>query len=314
MKFIEPSVTYWKQQSGLEGLWDHIARCTRVCYQSKARENESGYEFVKRVILKPALISGDLDDLPNCKFNITRLHGGMLEHGTVYLTIYVGSPVDDPDYIEKTEIINFFKKNKYSRVNKGEYISEDKIVHVKYSFDAYYITTNLRTLLENNRLELLSIMTEPAPEHFRRYTFSVITDIGVTREMNRHRVLSIAEQSTIYCDFSKGKFGTELTYIRPAWLTYDDIENPKDDNVRKYLDDLKKAEETYLDLRKGAWISERARQVLPLNTKTQAIYTGFADDFEHIIDLRYKNLSGRDHPNINVIGGMLEKELNNAIE
>ena len=63
MKIVEPSVEYWQQGAGMEGVWNQIAKATRVCYQSKPREGESSEDFVKRIILKPALIEGNLDDL-----------------------------------------------------------------------------------------------------------------------------------------------------------------------------------------------------------------------------------------------------------
>ena len=52
----------------------------------------------------------------------------------------------------------------------------------------------------------MKYITEPTEHHIKRYTFSVITDIGVTREFNRHRTFSVAEQSTRYCDLTKDKF------------------------------------------------------------------------------------------------------------
>lgn len=59
MKIVEPQVELWKQEPTLKGAWHQIAKATRVCYQSKPREGESGEDFVKRIILKPALIEGN---------------------------------------------------------------------------------------------------------------------------------------------------------------------------------------------------------------------------------------------------------------
>lgn len=46
MKIIEPSVEYWPQGIGMEGVWNQIAKATRVCYQSSVREGKSGEDFV----------------------------------------------------------------------------------------------------------------------------------------------------------------------------------------------------------------------------------------------------------------------------
>lgn len=37
-------------------------------------------------------------------------------------------------------------------------------------------------------------------------------------EFVRHRVFSFAQESTRYCNYSKDKFGNEITFIIPCWL------------------------------------------------------------------------------------------------
>ena len=290
MKIIEPSVEYWQQGADMEGVWNQIAKATRVCYQSKPREGESSEDFVKRIILKPALIEGNLDDLEHCKFDFDKMHGAMLEHGTVYITV--------PPYIADDKIsakaFAILIINKYSKVNTIN------------NWD--YITTNLRVLFEENILNCLKYITEPTEHHIKRYTFSVITDIGVTREFNRHRTFSVAEQSTRYCDLTKDKFGGELTFIKPAWRQKD--KNGfilSFDNYDAFFADC---EQTYKQLRQQGWRPEQARQVLPLGLKTQAVYTAFSDDWEHFIRLRADNVSGKAHPNIQLVA----KKIKNIYE
>lgn len=314
MKIIEPKVEYWPQEAGMKGVWNQIARATRVCYQSSVREGESGEDFVKRIILKPALIEGNLDDLEHCKFNFDKMHGAMLEHGTVYITV--------PPYIADDKIsakaFTILIINKYSKVNTIN------------NWD--YITTNLRVLFEENILDCLKYITEPTEHHVKRYTFSVITDIGVTREMNRHRTFSVAEQSTRYCDFNKDKFNNELTSIKPTWIDenntayqvakdttslkeYCDIFSALGTDCNRYSEDYlvfayKACEFAYKKLRESSWRPEQARQVLPLGLKTQAVYTAFADDWKHFLRLRADNVSGKAHPNIQLVA----KKIKDIIE
>lgn len=276
MRFIEPNVEYLPQPSGLEGVWHQIATATRVCYQSQARESESDEDFVKRVLFKPALIEGDLSDLKHCKFNILKLHGGCLEHGTVYLLSDSSDDIIDLHYHNKP----------YSIVRQ---------VGTKC-----YITTNMRYIIEYNYWDDLRCICEPTENHFKRYTFKVTTDIGVTREMNRHRTFSICEQSTRYCDFSKDKFGGELTFIKPAWTI-------KDNAAKTCCGLLEDIESTYKYLREDGWKPEQARQILPLGLKTEAVYTAFADDWKHFISLRADNASGKAHPNIQYIANEIKR-------
>ena len=54
-----------------------------------------------------------------------------------------------------------------------------------------------------------------------------------------------------------------------------------------------------------------ARQVLNLNTKSQAIYTAFNDDWIHFIRLRSDNVSGKVHPNMKIIADKIKELFNN---
>lgn len=289
MKFIEPSVEYWQQEAGLQGVWKQIARATRVCYQSQQRANETDEEFVKRVILKPALITRKVVE-PNSnsngtiynEYNFDKMHGAMLEHGTVYLAM----PMESILPIKA----NPWAKYVYNKYSKGGIVCEVN------NEKRVAITTNLRVLIEQHWLDDLQYLCEPTEYHIKRYTFNVITDIGVTREMNRHRTFSIAEQSTRYCDFNKDKFGGGLTFIKPVW--WKDIEiSPADITDYKYF--CEHCEETYQMLREQGWKPEQARQVLPLGLKTQAVYSAYQQDWLHFLQLRSSEaISGKPHPNM----------------
>ena len=309
MKIVEPQVELWKQEPTLEGAWHQIARATRVCYQSKPREGESDEAFVNRVILKPARKEDGSIDFDKC-------HGAMLEHGTIYLTI--------PDTNEITSTIRY-ANNKYSKVMFGV-IYGDK--------ENNYVTTNMRVILEHNWQDDLKFISAPT-HHVKRTTFSVISDIGVTRELNRHRVNSIAEQSTRYCTYSADKFGNEITYTSNDFLAdymndlhfdgftinshffhelCEDIANNETNHWTSsiyYVFGLLASEFAYLGLKENKVPNDIARQVLNLNTKSQAIYTAFDDDWQHFIKLRADNVSGKIHPNMKIIADKIKELFNN---
>lgn len=283
MKFIEPSVEYWSQRTGMDGIWYQIAKATKVSYQSQGRQRESDEDFVKRVILKPALIRGDINNIDTCSFDFNKMHGSCLEQCAVYLII--------PDCKESKEFYSDLLNEQSSRVR-----------HIYFNV-CYYVTTNLRYILENYSLCLYAKYGTPYPTkyHLKRYTFSVITDIGVTREMNRHRAFSIIEESTRYCAYDKDKFNNELAFITPAWM--------KDSFKGKteLFYSLRAAEVSYLEMRRQNIPAEQCRQVLPLCTKTQAVYTAFASDWQHFLNLRSEGVSGKPHPNIKVIANKIKE-------
>ena len=212
----------------------------------------------------------------------------MLEHGTVYLNL----PLD------KT----YYNKNKYSKSSIVFYDGED-------NFSGIFVTTNLRVLVENDWLDDLQYICEPTEYHEKRISVRFICDIGVSREYNRHRVDSIAEQSTRYCNFTKDKFNNEINYIIPSWITEEEINKvpkyitqidiPNDEFGTLYeketsswsalnwwLWSLACAELAYIKMVNLGWTPQQARDVLPLSTKTDLIHTTFVSDWKHFFELR----------------------------
>lgn len=102
-------------------------------------------------------------------------------------------------------MVKHYRENKYSKVMQ---IGSD-----------YYITTNYRVIVENNWFEDLDYICEPTEWHEKRITVRFTTQIAVSREANRHRVDSVAEQSTRYCNYSKDKFGGEIAINKPKWVS-----------------------------------------------------------------------------------------------
>jgi len=303
VRLIKPKAELLLQQPGLEGVYKQIELAGRTCYKSTDKITEdSAKPFVDRMIKSK--------------------HLAMLEHGTIYLEFLYEQPIKvthtdgTSDVYDDTEIynslVNKYTKNPYSRaieryVGQGAY--------------CVYITTNLRVLVENGWMDDLKYICEPTEYHEKRYTFKVITSIGITREFNRHRTMSIAEQSTRYCNYSKDKFGGEVTFCIPFWTdlkegsyewkdyfgeyTRIDLSYPLKDQLVSYLFTTSKQ---YLELIDQGWPPQESREVLPLCTATEAVYTAFASDWQHFFDLRYFGKTGIPHPNMVELAGLMVKE------
>ena len=278
MKLIKPKAELLLQQPGLEGVYKQIELAGRTCYKSTNKITEdSAKPFVDRMI--------------NSK------HTAMLEHGTVYLYI----EEDDRGSLYYFEFIEKYENNKYSIVNENP-----EEVDGTNSMGSY-ITTNLRVLVENGWLDDLEYICEPTEYHEKRYTFRLITSIGVTRELNRHRVNSIAEQSTRYCNYSKDKFGNEVTFCLPSWLSSIEY-TAMTPEERIFFRSCEHAEYDYLRLISKGWQPQQAREVLPLCTATEIIHTAFISDWKHFFDLRYFGTTGAPHPNMVELTGLMAKE------
>ena len=307
MKLIESKAEYIPQEEGLEGIYKQIELAGRTAYHSLDKITpDSAKDFVDRMIRSK--------------------HGAALEAGTVYL-FYSVSCYNR----EGQKWISKYESNPYSKVicvgvddnepaEDGNYY--DLIGNKACGNEQYVVTTNYRVLQENNWLDDLQYLCSPTEFHEKRYTFKLTTSIGVTRELNRHRVNSIAEQSTRYCNYSKGKFGGEVAVIIPEWckgLVAGNSYNleiaeicGESEGIEPLEQDFIKAacaaENFYMQYIVRGWKPQQAREVLPLCTATEIIHTAFASDWRHFFDLRLFGKTGAPHPNMLHLAELMQAE------
>jgi len=345
MNIITPKYKIIEQNfSGdlLVNMFKHIEICGRNCYKSEDKITDTSYQLF-------------IENLMKAK------HGAMLEHGTVYLTIPIGTPLDDIQYIWKTDIVRFFKSNKYSIV-KEKTINQTVDVEIKgygmktqASAHFYFITTNWRVIVENEDFEILKYMgqyksekeslkesvlqwmTPPMEEHIKRHTVEFTYHLAVARDINRHRVQSIAEESTRYCNYSKEKFGAELNIIEPIWFTDEEKEvlYNKDlqlsfiemcaaiangnDNIFRQVDYWMFAnmacEYAYIknttQFGEKNWTAQKGSLILPLDTKTCSVHTAFDTDWCNFFNLRALGTTGSPRPSAKEVAWPLMEEFIN---
>lgn len=278
MKLVHPSFEICEQGPNLEGIYEAIERAGRTCYKSKRPEGQTAKDFVDRMIKSQ--------------------HYAMLEHGTVYLTIRgVFKPFVGPSNFGK------YLDNPYSKVVFGEGTT-------------FYITTNYRVLVENGWLNDLKYLCEPTEFHEKRVTVRFTTDRGVSHEFVRHRVFSFAQESTRYCNYSKDKFGNELTFIIPSWIDSNEqsINTKQGFGIKpgeELFAFLGKSERHYFKLLELGWTPQQARQVLPNALKTELVMTGFVSDWDYFFDLRARGTTGVPHPDAKALAEPLMNEFIN---
>lgn len=280
MNIINPNVEIIEQ----EDLFKHIELCGRTCYHSSDLITpDSAKKFVNMLIE-----SG---------------HGSVLEHATVYLKIpYHHSDSED-------SIIEFYGEIPYARVTYVYDVDEED--------NFAYITTNYRVINDYNWYDDLKYLCEPTEYHEKRITVRFTTDIGVSREYNRHRVNSISEESTRYCNYTKERHGEGLNIMTNCdvseidvlesvekWDCHDEYGDLNEDDlfsamceeivhygglidvVDTWIFANLAAQWSYKQLIKLGWKAQQARRVLPLDTKTELVHTAFESDWQHFLSLR----------------------------
>ena len=111
-------------------------------------------------------------------------------------------------------------------------------------------------------------------------SFKIICDRGVTHELVRHRLASYSQESSRYCDYSAGKFGGELTFIKPCFWS------EENENFRLWKMTMAQLEKNYLAMRANGAKPEEARSILPNSLKTEIFVTMNLRELRHFLKLR----------------------------
>ena len=227
-------------------------------------------------------------------------HLATCEFGTVYLYVHSMYELD----------VKKYRQNPYSKA--------------VWANNGHYISTNYRTLVENNWLDDLQYLCEPTEYHHKRYTVKYICDRAIANEIVRHRKFSFLQESTRYCLYSSNKFNNELTFIIPCWFEemnqgiikfeeglYKDTycfqftEGNKGKSCSIWYNAMREAEEHYIELINLGWKAEEARNILPLSLKTELYMCGFTEDWEKFFELR---CASNAHPQAKELAIPLKEE------
>lgn len=129
-------------------------------------------------------------------------------------------------------------------------------------------------------------------------SFKIVCDRGVSHEIVRHRVASYSQESTRYCNYSKDKFGNEISVIIPPDLT------PDQEATWRWA--MEHIEQKYFEMLKFGASPQIARSVLPNSLKTEIVMTANFREWLHFINLR---TSPAAHPQIRPIAESIRKIL-----
>lgn len=245
MKLIKQSFQFVNQKGfTLKDIYKHIEYCARISYKSQDKITDTSYEKFVNMLE-------------------SRGHDRPLEFGTVHLKM-------SSSQFDALQML-LIKNKVYN-----DYWIKYNIIDTE---DNCYITTNYRYYLELCKYDKgVSEYLDPSDSPFypKRYTVHMILDRGVMDEFRTHVGLSHLAESTRYCNYSKDKFGNELTFIQPCW----------DIRGSNYIDFLQHAEWGYFRMLKNGWTPQQARSVLPLGIKSELISCGFEDAWANFMRRR----------------------------
>lgn len=275
MKLIKQSFEFINQTDfSLVGIKKHIERCARVSYKSEDKITDTSYEKFVNMLE-------------------SRGHARPLEFGTVYLS-RTSQKEDNMEWLDK------YAYNPWSKFSFGNGSTR---INGELR-NTVYVTTNYRVIKEHHWEDDLQYLCEPTEYHYKRYTIHMILDRGVMDEFRTHVGLSHLAESTRYCNYSKDKFGNEITFIKPCWCNIPEGDYGTPDYIPDRLprigatesgliDAFQYAEYYYFFLLSEGWTPQQARSVLPLSIKSELISCGFKDSWENFF---YRRDAPDAHP------------------
>ena len=265
----------------------HVERCGRIAYKSEDAITEDSYiRFIQNII--------------------KRGHESVLEHGNYVFELH------EVDYRETVMI--------YNGLNFDTYKEEGYSGRLKFSLHTGrpLISGNIRAWRDFIRVCNLDTMNIPSwvqaqfcnnpafadlglevPKEYGNYyvltredlypaeadihwteTVHFICSRAISHELVRHRALSPTQESQRYCNYSKGKFGGEITFIQPLW-TLNSL--PLE---QAWYTSMKDREKTYMQRLEWGLQPQEAREELPNSTKTELVMTGTIGEWKHFFNLR----------------------------
>ncbi len=151
------------------------------------------------------------------------------------------------------------------------YRSEDKITEDSYK----KLLTNCITRGHESILE------------HEKVTIRMCCDVGVYKDLTRHRHASFSIESTRYCNYSKGKFGSGVKVIKPCNI------DEKSDLYREWLRAMDWVDIYYTSMSTQGATPDQMRMILPHSTAAEVVMTANIREWKHILNLR---CSKHTHP------------------
>lgn len=131
-------------------------------------------------------------------------------------------------------------------------------------------------------------------------------DVGVYKDLTRHRHCSFAIESTRYCNYSKDKFGNEITFIRPV-----NMENKEGNPIyEEFLSAMRDMEKHYMKMAKLGCKPDQLRMILPHSTAAYVNIKANIREWRHIFGLRCDKAA---HPSVRQIMLMTLNEFHKRI-
>ena len=290
MNIVKPSFLI-EERDELRGGLAIIERAARTCYKTEDKITDTSAEKMVRSLRQ-------------------RQHNAMLEHGDYIFALDDYHLMDNIVYalrrlMEDTGIVPFLT---FTNIDQRPIISGNIRAWREFiasgSAAIYYFTGQIDPIYTEDLIPDDDRVVDPRVKQIRysdlvgeverrshlRQTVRFIIDRGVSHEFVRHRVMSFAQESTRWCNYSADRFGRDVTVIEPCYL------QPGSEAHNLWKRQCMSAEVGYFTEMNIGLMPEEARAVLVNSTKTELVMTGTLGQWDHFFDMRARQTTGKAHP------------------
>lgn len=159
--------------------------------------------------------------------------------------------------------------------------SEKELIDLIYTAAKLCYKTEKSSDITEKKVKFLNkLLAQGHTSPFEHAHISMIieTDRGVTHELVRHRIGAYNQESTRYCNYSRGKFGNEIRVMMPQYY------GPEQYKIEDFwTSQCLRAEQVYMNMIAAGAPPEIARSVLPICTATSIMVTYDIPMWRHVL-------------------------------
>lgn len=291
VKLIDPNVELYKLHY-IKDITKHIEKCGRICYKSENNITEDSADKFIAGILK----SGHESVIEHANL-IFRIKKSAHNNNLLLKIGYLVKGINITDESDKTYVLSgnmrafrdIFRLTGISNFN--DYFKSNDSLNIFYidNKPIEYFTDEIELIDIQDNLYFNTLY----PVNHCYITAHFVCDLGVYKDITRHRLASFSIESTRYCNYSKDKFGNKLNIIKPI--------NIKEgtEEYKIWLDCMNNIENSYMQMASLSNIkADQLRMMLPHSVKADVIMTANALEWKHIFNLR---CAKQAHPSVRQI-------------
>ncbi len=277
--------------SRLEDICTHIEKCGRTCYKSeKMITEETAAPFIAGIlksghesVIEHANVIFTMPDTESNRKILT-----MKDVRGLYVSIE-NDPLNGKDIIVVSGNIRAF------RDAARQYGVHDFLLLIGNPL--FYIKENAQ--MRFNGLKIESVQTSRFSELHNYITTHSICDLGAYKDVTRHRLVSFSIESTRFCNYSKGKFGSELTMIEPCNIA------KGSEMYAEWLKCMNGIEASYMKMAALGAKGDQLRMLLPHSIKADMMMTANVAEWKHVFSLRCHPAA---HPSLRLVMHIMLKD------